>query len=136
LIDPVYNPDTTFYVSQPGSSVATSLCAGEAVPKYPLLTVTNRHVGLLSITGKEFHMEKIRLTTIRPFVMREIVLEEQDRFKSKASDKSKDAVIKFLTEQVPLPPFAHSRSKNSSPKQTHNGKKVNPSTLQIHHPSL
>ena len=34
LIDPVYNAEQGFYVVQPGSSVATSLCEGEAVPKY------------------------------------------------------------------------------------------------------
>ena len=33
LIDPVYNAEQGFYVVQPGSSVATSLCEGEAVPK-------------------------------------------------------------------------------------------------------
>ena len=34
LIDPVYNAEQTFYVSQPGSSVATSLCQAETVQKY------------------------------------------------------------------------------------------------------
>ena len=33
LIDPVYNAEQGFYVVQPGSSVATSLCEGEAEPK-------------------------------------------------------------------------------------------------------
>ena len=45
-------------------------------------------------------MEKIRLTTVRPFVMREVVLAEEARFKNKASDKTKEAVITFLVEQV------------------------------------
>jgi double-strand break repair protein MRE11 len=57
-------------------------------------------VGILSITGKEFHMEKIRLKTVRPFVMREIVLSEVPRFAKKASDKGKEAVLNFLREQV------------------------------------
>ena len=34
LIDPIYNAEQGFYVVQPGSSVATSLCEGEAEPKY------------------------------------------------------------------------------------------------------
>jgi double-strand break repair protein MRE11 len=34
LIDPVYNAEQTFFVVQPGSSVATSLSQGETVPKY------------------------------------------------------------------------------------------------------
>ncbi|KAI8377689.1 Metallo-dependent phosphatase-like protein [Radiomyces spectabilis] len=45
-------------ITQPGSSVATSLSEGEAVPK---------HIGLLRITGKEYTMEKLRLANVRPF---------------------------------------------------------------------
>lgn len=67
LIDPSYNPEMNFHVMQPGSSVATSLMPGEAVPK---------HVAVLSITGKEFKVDTIRLKTVRPFVMKEIVLSE------------------------------------------------------------
>ena len=58
-------------------------------------------MAILSITGKEFKMEKIRLRTVRPFVMKEIVLSEEPQFSKKASDKSKEAVMKFLREQVP-----------------------------------
>lgn len=68
LIEPRYNPEMGFHVMQPGSSVATSLMPGEAVPK---------HVAILSITGKEFKCEPIRLKTVRPFVMKEIVLSEE-----------------------------------------------------------
>lgn len=67
LIEPRYNPEMSFHVMQPGSSVATSLMPGEAVSK---------HVAILSITGKEFKSEPIRLKTVRPFVMREIVLQD------------------------------------------------------------
>ncbi|KAK4981475.1 Double-strand break repair protein mus-23, partial [Elasticomyces elasticus] len=67
LIDPRYNPEMSFHVMQPGSSVATSLMPGEAVPK---------HVAILSITGKDFTCETIRLKTVRPFVMKEIVLQD------------------------------------------------------------
>jgi len=67
LIDPRYNPEMNFHVMQPGSSVATSLMPGEAVPK---------HVAVLSITGKEYKVDTIRLKTVRPFVMKEIVLSE------------------------------------------------------------
>ena len=68
LIDPRYNPEMNFHVMQPGSSVATSLMPGEAVPK---------HVAILNITGREFKAEKIRLKTVRPFLMKEIVLSDQ-----------------------------------------------------------
>lgn len=74
LIDPRYNPEMGFYVMQPGSSVATSLMPGEAVPK---------HVSILSVTGKEFTSESIRLKTVRPFIMKEIVLAEEKEIRDK-----------------------------------------------------
>lgn len=74
LIDPRYNPEMGFHVMQPGSSVATSLIPGEAVPK---------HVAILSVTGKEFTCENIRLKTVRPFIMKEIVLAEEKEIKDK-----------------------------------------------------
>jgi len=72
LIDPQKNNETGFHVMQPGSSVATSLCPGEAVTK---------QVAILSITGKSFEVEKIPLKTVRPFVTQEIVLATDKRFK-------------------------------------------------------
>jgi len=74
LIDPRYNPEMGFSVMQPGSSVATSLMPGEAVPK---------HVAILSVTGKEFETETFRLKTVRPFIMKEIVLAEEKEIKQK-----------------------------------------------------
>ena len=62
-----------------------------------------RHVAVLSITGKEFHVEKIRLKTVRPFIMKDIILSEVPQFAKKASDKGKDAVLSYLREQVPIP---------------------------------
>ncbi|KAI4174411.1 MAG: hypothetical protein LQ343_002347 [Gyalolechia ehrenbergii] len=73
LIDPKYNPEMDFHVMQPGSSVATSLMPGEAVAK---------HVAVLSITGRDFKVEPIRLRTVRPFAMKEIVLSEHKEIKS------------------------------------------------------
>ena len=69
LIDPRLNTEMNFHVMQPGSSVATSLMPGEAAPK---------HVAILSITGRDFKSEPIRLKSVRPFVMKEIVLSEDD----------------------------------------------------------
>lgn len=48
---------------------------GEAVPK---------HVAILSITGRDFKVETMRLKTVRPFVMKEIVLSEQKDIKKLA----------------------------------------------------
>ncbi|PQE27827.1 hypothetical protein CJF32_00010102 [Rutstroemia sp. NJR-2017a WRK4] len=87
LIDPTYNPETTFHVMQPGSSIATSLVPGEAVPK---------HVAIINITGREFKVEKIRLKTVRPFITKEIVLATDKRFKHLA--KVKDNRTKLTKE--------------------------------------
>lgn len=78
LIDPRYNPETSFHIMQPGSSVATSLVPGEAVEK---------HVAILNITGKEFTVEKHRIKSVRPFIYKEIVLADDNRFKSLAKEK-------------------------------------------------
>jgi len=78
-IDPRYNPDMKFHVMQPGSSVATSLMPGEAVPK---------HVSIVSVTGRDFKCEPILLKTVRPFVMREIVLSEDKVAKGLAKKES------------------------------------------------
>ncbi|KNE57270.1 DNA repair protein (mre11) [Allomyces macrogynus ATCC 38327] len=64
-IDPVFNSQQEFYVTQPGSSIATSLSEGEAVEK---------HVAVLRIHQTSFELEKIRLTSVRPFVIRDLVL--------------------------------------------------------------
>lgn len=68
IIDPARNPEHQFYVTQPGSSIATSLCEGESKTK---------HVGILSIQGSSFQLEKIRLSTVRPFVMQDIILADE-----------------------------------------------------------
>ncbi|KAK3070190.1 meiotic recombination [Teratosphaeriaceae sp. CCFEE 6253] len=73
LIEPRTNVERGFRVMQPGSSVATSLMPGEAKPK---------QVAILSITGKEMKVEPIRLTTVRPFVMREIILMNNPEMKA------------------------------------------------------
>ncbi|CAK7268038.1 meiotic recombination [Sporothrix epigloea] len=84
LIDPRKNPETGFYVMQPGSSVATSLVPGEAVPK---------HVAILSVTGHDFEVEKIPLKTVRPFVTREIVLASEAKFKDLAKKRDNRAEL-------------------------------------------
>ncbi|KAJ4014263.1 meiotic recombination [Fusarium irregulare] len=79
LIDPTQNPETGFHVMQPGSSVATSLVPGEAVQK---------HVAIVSVTGKDFKVDKLPLKSVRPFVTRELNLAQDKRFKG--LDKKKD----------------------------------------------
>ncbi|GIJ92082.1 meiotic recombination [Aspergillus pseudoviridinutans] len=92
LINPKLNPETKFHVMQPGSSVATSLVPGEAVPK---------HVAILSITGREFKCEPIRLRTVRPFAMKEIVLsEEKGAQKLARKENNRTEVTRFLISIV------------------------------------
>ncbi|PYH89118.1 DNA repair exonuclease [Aspergillus ellipticus CBS 707.79] len=92
LINPRRNPETMFHVMQPGSSVATSLVPGEAVAK---------HVALLSVTGREFKSEPIRLKTVRPFAMREIVLsEEKGAQKLARKENNRTEVTRFLMTMV------------------------------------
>lgn len=56
-----------YFISQPGSTVATSLSEGEAIPK---------HCALLEIQGKAFELTPIMLRTVRPFKMDTIHLAE------------------------------------------------------------
>ena len=94
LIDPRFNPEMGFHVMQPGSSVATSLMPGEAVPK---------HVAILSVTGKEFQTETIRLKTVRPFIMKEIVLAEEKEIKNKELWRvtdNRNKITQYLTKLV------------------------------------
>jgi len=92
LIDPKYNPEMNFHIMQPGSSVATSLMPGEAVPK---------HVAIMSVTGKDFKVDTIRLKTVRPFVMREIVLaDEKEAAKLAKKANNRVELTLFLQEIV------------------------------------
>ena len=58
-IVPEENSKKPYYICQPGSSVATSLCEGEAIDK---------HIGLLEIEGENFRVLPIKLKTVRPFI--------------------------------------------------------------------
>jgi double-strand break repair protein MRE11 len=81
LINPVHSSEGNFHISQPGSSIVTQLQKGEMGAK---------HVGILTVTGKNFKMEPIRLKTPRPFVMRDLVLADERPMKNvwkKASNR-------------------------------------------------
>ncbi|KXT16584.1 hypothetical protein AC579_6301 [Pseudocercospora musae] len=87
-IDPQTNSIHGFKVMQPGSSVATSLVNGEAVPK---------QVAILSLTGTEYRTENIRLKTVRPFIMKEISLSDYPEIHALAYEKDhKNELTAFL----------------------------------------
>jgi double-strand break repair protein MRE11 len=91
-IQPHINPEMNFKVMQPGSSVATSLVAGEAVPK---------QVAILSITGREFKSVPIRLKTVRPFVYKDLVLSEhQEAMQMARRDNHRTELTRFLVRLV------------------------------------
>ena len=84
----VHNPETGFDVLQAGSSVATSLAEGE---------VADKKVFVMRVRGKDYTLEALPLETVRPFVLREIVLLKTDLVPGAAS---KGDVIAFLTSEV------------------------------------
>ena len=95
-----------YFISQPGSSVATSLADGEAIEKYEafeqlhdLELICIRHVALLQVQGKEFQMTPIPLRTVRPFVLDEVVLSEAAEEEGfELSDQT--AITKLLKKKV------------------------------------
>ncbi|KAK1260415.1 Double-strand break repair protein MRE11 [Acorus gramineus] len=68
LVDPQEVSGMGFHITQPGSSVATSLIDGEAKPK---------HVLLLEIKGTEYRPTKIPLKSVRPFEYAEVILKDE-----------------------------------------------------------
>lgn len=84
------NDITGSYILQAGSSIATSLTEGETLDK---------HVYILSIKGKDFSLEPIKLKTVRPFVMKDVIL---SRTGLRATSSNKKEVLNFLMMQVEL----------------------------------
>ena len=92
LIYPRPNAETGFDVIQPGSTVATSLVQGESEAK---------HVCILSITGRDYQSEAIRLKSIRPFKTKDISLAEDKVTKKLAKkDNNRGEITRRLTEIV------------------------------------
>ena len=88
LIEPTKtdSADKPFFVSQPGSSVATSLSEGEAKQK---------QVGLLSVYQKNFKIDPLPLQTVRQFMMDNIVLAETN-----LKPHEEEKLYHYLTESV------------------------------------
>lgn len=102
-----------YYITQPGSSVATSLAPGEAEAKWvvilPVLRVRGadsqrRHVGILSIQGSQFQITEVPLKTVRPFEMDEVILTEAAaKSTNKLNLEDKDSITAYLRTQVSPP---------------------------------
>lgn len=68
-IEPQESVVGTFRITQPGSSVATSLTAGEA---------RRKQFGVLDINRQQFRLEPIPLTQVRSFVMNDLSLSQRE----------------------------------------------------------
>ncbi|XP_039012909.1 double-strand break repair protein MRE11-like isoform X3 [Hibiscus syriacus] len=84
LIEPQEVPGMGFHITQPGSSVATSLIDGESKPK---------HVLLLEIKGNQYRPTKIPLTSVRPFEYTEV---------SNLIEKSHKKAVNGSGDKLPL----------------------------------
>lgn len=83
---PEENAVKEFYVTQPGSSVATSLSEGESIEK---------HIGLLLVHKNEFKLEPIKLQTVRPFIFESVNLGDLEE-ELHLDEIDKDAVAKVI----------------------------------------
>ncbi|OAV94569.1 hypothetical protein PTTG_03792 [Puccinia triticina 1-1 BBBD Race 1] len=90
LITPQEVPGKGYFITQPGSSVATSLARGESIKK---------HVGILEIQDKDFSLLPIPLKTVRPFIFEDIALAEHEEEKKLKLDE-KPKVVRYLKSLV------------------------------------
>lgn len=90
MLQPLFNPETEFDVLQAGSSVATSLSEGEIPDKY---------VFILNIKNREYSIEPIKLKTVRPFVMKDVILRSSNLLPGEASRAD---VIQYLVNETEL----------------------------------
>uniref|UniRef100_A0A8B9FIW9 Double-strand break repair protein n=1 Tax=Amazona collaria TaxID=241587 RepID=A0A8B9FIW9_9PSIT len=107
-IAPCKNEQQCFYVSQPGSSVVTSLSPGEAVKK---------HIGLLHVRGKKMKMQKIALETVRTFYMEDIVLADHPDLFNPDNPKVTQAIQAFCMEKVEMMLDNAERERLGNPRQ-------------------
>ncbi|GJP31646.1 hypothetical protein CLOM_g14710 [Closterium sp. NIES-68] len=87
LIHPTKPEPAKYYVTQPGSSVVTQLCEGEARPKQVLF---------LRVQGNQFESHNIALTTPRPFQYAELCLREAEG----VNPSDPEALSLFLAAKV------------------------------------
>ncbi|CBQ69662.1 related to MRE11-DNA repair and meiotic recombination protein [Sporisorium reilianum SRZ2] len=89
MIQPQPVTEKRYHITQPGSSVATSLSQGETVEKC---------VAIIHVEKTDFLIEPIPLQTVRPFVMDDMVLSEELEQAGLSSERSD--IIKLLRKRV------------------------------------
>lgn len=107
-IGPIKNEQQLFYVSQPGSSVVTSLSPGEAVKK---------HVGLLRIKGRKMNMQKLPLRTVRRFFIEDVVLANHPNLFNPDNPKVTQAIQSFCLEKIEEMLDSAERERLGNPQQ-------------------
>ncbi|XP_070492469.1 double-strand break repair protein MRE11 [Chironomus tepperi] len=85
------------YVTQPGSSVATSLCEGEAIEKKVGVLVVHYDRNLKEPV---FKINTIPLKTVRPFIFKAIELKNFEDELQQIKGNPKDKIEKFLEQEV------------------------------------
>ncbi|XP_048838073.1 double-strand break repair protein MRE11 [Brienomyrus brachyistius] len=90
-ITPERNEQQLFYVTQPGSSVVTSLSPGEAVKK---------HIGLLRVKGCKMNLQKIPLESVRQFFIHDVVLGDHLDLFNPDNPKVMQKIEAFCHEKV------------------------------------
>ena len=89
MIQPQPVTEKRYHITQPGSSVATSLSQGET---------TEKCVAIIHVEKTDFLIEPIPLQTVRPFVMDDMVLSEELEEAGLSSERSD--IIKLLRKRV------------------------------------
>jgi len=87
---PEWNDEKQFFVSQPGSSVPTSLCEGEAIPK---------NVILLKIMEKKMKYELIPLESVRPFLFQTLKISQLD-IPFSTTQKKSEQIKRYLQQMI------------------------------------
>ena len=93
LINPAESLVGTFRITQPGSSVATSLTAGEA---------RRKHVGILDIRGQQFRLKPLPLGSVRSFALGDASLSDwvRDGKLDREDPKVEERMSDLLAEEV------------------------------------
>lgn len=107
-IAPDRSEQQRFFVSQPGSSVVTSLSPGEAARK---------HVGLLRVKGRRMNLQKVALRTARPLLMEDVVLAEHPDLFSPDDPRVALAIQSFCCEKIEEMLDSAERERLGNPQQ-------------------
>ncbi len=83
----------TFRITQPGSTVATSLTEGESLPK---------HFGILDIRANQFRLTPVPLMQVRPFAMKSVVLADMEGLDSDDAVRSESVMGEILRKEVEM----------------------------------